>query len=62
MQVLGGNFEDYCELMTIDNSRYVCIARRISIEDAEKLMEMNLDGFYYEDELQRYYPYGEIGG
>ena len=62
VQVLGGNFEDYCELMTIDNSRYVCIARRISIEDAEKLMEMNLDGFYYEDELQRYYPYGEIGG
>lgn len=62
VSVLGGEFTDYCELMTIENSRYVCIARKISLEDAQKLIDMSLDGFSYEDELERYYPYGQVGG
>ena len=38
------------------------MARKISIELANKLIEKNLDGFYYEDELERVYPYGQVAG
>lgn len=62
VEVLGGDFAEYCNLMSMDNSRYVCVARRISLDDAERLAEMHLDGFFYEDELERIYPYGQIGG
>ena len=60
--VLGNSVEYYSDIMTTANSRYVCVARKISVETAEKLIEMNLDGFYYEDELDRVYPYGQVGG
>lgn len=60
--VLGNSVEYYSDIMTTPDSRYVCIARKIPVETAEKLIDMSLDGLYYEDELDRVYPYGEVGG
>lgn len=60
--VLGESVEYYSDILTTANSRYVCVARKISIELANKLIEKNLDGFYYEDELERVYPYGQVAG
>ena len=60
--VLGGTVEQYSDIMTTPNSRYVCVARKISVENAQKLIDLSLDGFYYEDELERVYPYGQVGG
>ena len=60
--VLGNSVEYYSDILTTPDSRYVCIARKISVEDADKLIELDLDGVYYEDELERVYPYGEVGG
>ncbi len=62
VSVLGNTVEYYSDIMTTPNSRYVCIARKIPVETAEKLMSLSLDGFYYEDELDRVYPYGETAG
>lgn len=60
--VLGNSVEYYSDIMTTANSRYVCVARKISVEAAEQLVALDLDGFYYEDELDRVYPYGQVGG
>ena len=60
--VLGNSVEYYSDIMTTPDSRYVCIARKIPVETAEKLIDMSLDGLYYEDELDRVYPYCEVGG
>lgn len=62
VSVLGNSVEYYSDIMTTPDSRYVCVARKIPVETAEKLEELSLDGFYYEDELERVYPYGEVGG
>ncbi|MDD6786144.1 MAG: penicillin-binding protein 2 [Eggerthellales bacterium] len=62
VSVLGNTIEYYSDIMTTPNSRYVCVARKIPVEQAEKLMDLSLDGFYYEDELDRVYPYGATGG
>ena len=62
VSVLGGTVEEYTKLMTTQGSRYVCVARKITVEDAELLIAKSLDGFYYEDELDRVYPYGTTGG
>lgn len=60
--VLGGNASDYRELLETEGTSFVYIQRKVELETAEKLKELELDGVHFLEDSKRVYPYGEVGG
>lgn len=63
---LGGNAEDYYELITQPDSKYALIYRKAEPNVADKiedaLEEAGVLGIYFTSDPKREYPHGEIGG
>ncbi len=59
---LGGDIEDYKELLTKESTQFVYIKRHADVEVAKRLKEKKLDGVYYIADSRREYPNGSIGG
>lgn len=60
--VLGGDASDYQELLETEGTSFVYIQRKVELETAEKLMELELDGVHFLEDSKRVYPYGEVAG
>lgn len=60
--VLGGKSSDYEGLLETEDTSFVYIQRKVELETAEKLMEMELDGVHFLEDSKRVYPYGEVAG
>ena len=61
---LGGEKQDYMELLTADTT-FVYIERQVDEDTAEELrhdlLEAELDGVYFLTDTKRVYPYGKVG-
>jgi len=59
--ILGGNAADYEEKLRRD-AGFVYIARKVDIERANALKELDLAGIGFLDDSRRVYPFGELAG
>jgi len=59
--ILGGNAADYEERLRRD-AGFVYIARKVDIERANALKELDLAGIGFLDDSRRVYPFGELAG
>lgn len=65
-EYLGGSAEDYYEMITKPDTKYVLIYRKAEPDVAEKiedkLAQEEIYGIYFTNDPKREYPHGEIGG
>lgn len=60
--VLGGDASDYRSLLETEDTSFVYIQRKVDLEIAERLQELELDGVHFLQDSKRVYPYGEVAG
>lgn len=65
-EYLGGSAEDYYEMITKPDTKYVLIYRKAEPDVAkkieDKLAQEEIYGIYFTNDPKREYPHGEIGG
>ena len=61
-EVLGGEADEYQDLLTTPSTTFVYIKRQADVEDAEAVKELDLDGIYFIADMRREYPHGSVGG
>ena len=62
-EVLGGTASDYTESLSESTSpTFAYVARKVDVDKAEKLKELELPGIYFLNDTRREYPYGRVGG
>ena len=62
-EVLGGTATDYTEQLVESGSpTFSYVARKVDVDKAEKLKELELPGIYFLNDTRREYPYGRVGG
>lgn len=61
-EVLGGEKQDYREMLEKDSTTFVYIKRQADVEVAERVKNLDLDGVYFISDSRREYPNGSIGG
>ena len=62
-EVLGGKAQDYIEpLSQGESATFSFIKRKVDVDVADKLREMDLPGIYFIEDTRREYPYGKVGG
>jgi cell division protein FtsI/penicillin-binding protein 2 len=57
---LGGKFEDYKRELTVKDTRYSVLAKKISPAQRDKLMSYKFAGLYSEAQDYRTYPQGQL--
>ncbi|MEY8461418.1 penicillin-binding protein 2 [Eggerthellaceae bacterium 24-137] len=60
--VLGGEADDYQDLLSTPSTTFVYIKRQADVDKAEQVKELDLDGIYFISEMRREYPHGSVGG
>ena len=60
--VLGGEADDYQDLLATPSTTFVYIKRQADVDKAEKVKELDLDGIYFIADMRREYPHGSVGG
>lgn len=60
--VLGGEADDYQDLLSTPSTTFVYIKRQADVEDADRVKELDLDGIYFISDMRREYPHGSVGG
>ena len=60
--VLGGEADEYQDLLSTPSTTFVYIKRQADVEAAEKVKELKLDGIYFIADMRREYPHGSVGG
>jgi cell division protein FtsI/penicillin-binding protein 2 len=58
--VIGGNINEYEELLADDERFYVVLARKVTEKQAEELDKKELSGIGFQDEPHRTYPEGSL--
>lgn len=58
--VLGGNFNDYKKAVTVKDTRYSVIAKKVSQAQRDKLMGYKYAGLYSQEQDYRTYPQGAL--
>jgi len=58
--VIGGNESEYEEKMRAQDSRYVVLAKKLSRDQNEKLLELKLKGVGTQEQVSRLYPQGQL--
>ena len=64
-EVLGGSYSDYIPKIENDANDprwFSYVARRVDVDKAERLAQLDLPGIYFLDDTRREYPYGQTGG
>ena len=61
-RVLGGEADDYQDLLATPSTTFVYIKRQADVDKAEKVKELDLDGIYFIADMRREYPHGAVGG
>lgn len=62
-EVLGGTPSDYIDSVSQGKSAtFSFVKRKVSVELADKLRELELPGIYFIEDTRREYPYGQTGG
>lgn len=63
--VLGGDRKDYIDILRTDDT-FAYIERQVDKSRADQLAEelerLKLEGVYFEDDMKREYPYGDLAG
>ncbi len=60
--VLGGEADEYQDLLSTPSTTFVYIKRQADVEEAESVKELKLDGIYFIADMRREYPHGSVGG
>lgn len=60
--ILGGEVEDYKEILTKDETTFAYIQRQADVDLAKRVKSMGLKGVYFISDSRREYPNGAIGG
>ncbi len=60
--VLGGEADEYQDLLSTPSTTFVYIKRQADVEEAESVKELKLDGIYFIADTRREYPHGSVGG
>ena len=62
-EALGGKASDYQSSLTESGSpTFSYVARKVDVDKAAKLKELDLPGIYFLNDTKREYPYGKVGG
>lgn len=59
---LGGTYKDYVDQLSAEKSTFSYVKRKVDVDKADKLKELELPGIYFLSDTRREYPYGEVGG
>jgi len=59
-EVLGGNAGDYAKDLTVPNTRYSVLAKKVSKAQRDKLMGYKFAGLYSQEQDYRTYPQGSL--
>ncbi|MEG0071853.1 MAG: penicillin-binding protein 2 [Raoultibacter sp.] len=59
---LGGDAGYYQQRLKMENTPFAYVERKIDIEAAKRIEEMDLDGIYFLPDSKRVYPNNQVGG
>lgn len=59
-KVIGGNQQEYEDLMQTPETRYVILAKKLTREQNEKVLELKLKGVGTQEQVYRTYPQGAL--